>query len=104
AGRTNWAVGARDQAGPSMGTIGGRIDRAWRNYVETFPIFAALVLLAGATGKHSPMIGMGAQLYFYGRVLYLPLYAFGIPVVRTLAWSIATIGIIVVLLGIWPGI
>jgi uncharacterized MAPEG superfamily protein len=103
-GRTSWALGARDAAGPSMGTVGARVDRAWRNYLETFPIFAALVLLATATGKHTAMIGFGSQLYFYGRVIYLPLYAFGIPVVRTLAWSIATAGIIVVLLGIWPGI
>ena len=103
-GRTGWAVGARDAAGPAMGTVGARIDRAWRNYLETFPIFAALVLLATATGKHTAMIGYGAQLYFYARVIYLPLYAFGVPVVRTLAWSIATIGIIVILLGIYPGL
>src|SRR5215469_9554859 len=104
AGRTGWAVGARDASGPGMGTVGARVDRAWRNYLETFPIFAALVLLATATGKHTAMIGLGSQLFFYGRVIYLPLYAFGIPVVRTLAWSIATAGVIIILLGIWPGI
>jgi uncharacterized MAPEG superfamily protein len=104
AGRTRWSLGARDASGPSMGTVGSRVDRAWWNYLETFPIFAALVLLATATGKHTAMIGYGSQLYFYGRVIYLPLYAFGVPVLRTLAWSIATIGIITVLLGIWPGI
>lgn len=103
-GRTSWALGARDAAGPSMGTVHARLDRAWRNYLETFPLFAALVLLATATGKHTTMMGYGAQLYFYGRVIYLPLYAFGIPVVRTLAWTIASIGIIVLLLGIYPGI
>jgi uncharacterized MAPEG superfamily protein len=103
AGRTTWAVGARDASGPSMGTVGARVDRAWRNYLETFSIFAALVLLATATGKHTALIAFGSQLYFYGRVIYLPLYAFGVPVVRTLAWSIATAGIITVLLGIWPG-
>ncbi len=44
----------------------------------------------------------GAQLYFYGRVLYVPLYAFGIPVVRSLAFTAAMAGIVVILLGIWP--
>ena len=103
-GRISWALGARDATGPSLGTVGARIDRAWHNYLETFPIFAALVLLATATGKHTTMMGYGAQLYFYGRVVYLPLYAFGVPVIRTLAWAIATIGIIVLLLGIYPGV
>jgi uncharacterized MAPEG superfamily protein len=102
-GRTGWAIGARDAAGPAMGTIHARVDRAWQNYLETFPIFAGLVLLATATGKHTAMIAFGSQLYFYGRVIYLPLYAFGIPVVRTLAWTIAAVGIVLVLLGIWPG-
>src|SRR5215472_15977352 len=104
AGRTRWALGARDASVPSMGTVGARVDRAWWNFLETFPIFEALVLLATATGKHTAMIGYGSQLYFYGCVIYLPLYAFGVPVLRTLAWSIATIGIVTVLLGIWPGI
>jgi uncharacterized MAPEG superfamily protein len=35
----------------------------------------------------------GAHLYFWGRLAYLPLYAFGIPVVRSLAWYLAIIGI-----------
>ncbi len=42
----------------------------------------------------------GAQLYFWGRVAYVPLYAFGIPLVRSMAWSVATVGIIFVLLGL----
>jgi uncharacterized MAPEG superfamily protein len=40
----------------------------------------------------------GSQLYFYARVLYLPIYAAGIPVIRTVVWSVAALGIVLVLL------
>jgi uncharacterized MAPEG superfamily protein len=43
---------------------------------------------------------MGAQFYFWARVAYLPLYAFGVVLVRSLAWSVATAGIVLVLLGV----
>jgi uncharacterized MAPEG superfamily protein len=98
-----WAAGARDQAGASMGTIGGRIERAYRNFLETFPLFAAMVLLASGLGIHNGLTVWGAQLYFFGRVLYVPLYAFGIAYVRTLAWGIAMGGIVSMFIGIYPG-
>jgi uncharacterized MAPEG superfamily protein len=41
---------------------------------------------------------LGSQIYFYARVLYLPLYVAGIPVVRTLVWTAASLGIVMVLL------
>jgi uncharacterized MAPEG superfamily protein len=34
-------------------------------------------------------------------VLYLPIYAAGIPVVRTLVWSVAALGIAMVLLALF---
>jgi uncharacterized MAPEG superfamily protein len=42
----------------------------------------------------------GAQLYFWARVAYVPLYAFGVTYVRTLAWTVATLGIVLVLLSL----
>jgi uncharacterized MAPEG superfamily protein len=42
----------------------------------------------------------GAQLYFWGRLAYVPLYAIGAPLARSVAWNVATIGIIFVLLGL----
>lgn len=99
-----WALGARDQAGASLSTAGARVERAWRNFMETYPIFAALVLLATAMGKHSPATEWGSELYFFGRVLYVPVYTSGIPVARTAAWAVAAAGIVLLLLGIWPGL
>ena len=98
-----WALGPRDDAGAPLGTIGARVERAFKNFLETFPIFAVAVLIAAALGKHTAMTMLGAQLYFWARVAFVPVYAAGIPVVRTLVWSVALIGIVLVLQVGWLG-
>lgn len=99
-----WAIGPRDDAPPPINAIGGRFDRAWKNYVETFPIFAAAILMEAHAGHGSGLAPLGAQLYFWGRVAYLPLYAAGWPFLRTLAWTVALAGIVLVLLSCLPGL
>jgi uncharacterized MAPEG superfamily protein len=95
---SKWNLSARDDAMPPLGPVAGRLQRALHNFLETFPLFAAVVLIADATNRHGFMALWGSQIYFYARVLYLPLYAAGIPVVRTLVWSVSVLGIVMVLL------
>ncbi|MEO8779981.1 MAG: MAPEG family protein, partial [Rhodanobacter sp.] len=64
---------------------------------ETFPLFAAAVLVACALQRHDGMTVLGAQLYFWARLVYLPVYAAGIPYLRTLAWMVSVVGIVLVL-------
>ena len=92
-----WNVGARDNTPPLQGKLAGRLDRAFRNFRETFPIFVAAVLLVTVLGRHSARTEWGAQLYFWMRVLYLPLYMLGVPMLRTIIWLLATVGILLVL-------
>jgi uncharacterized MAPEG superfamily protein len=80
--------------------VAGRLDRALRNFVETFPLFAAAVLMAHVAGTHSWMTEWGAQLYFWARVAYLALYAAGVFLLRSLAWNVAVLGIILVVLSL----
>lgn len=103
AGRTSWALGPRDAAGPPFGTIGARLERALKNFLETFVLFAAVVLMAQALGKHTSMSGLGAQLFFWSRLAYVPAYAAGIPVLRTLIWTVGFVGIVLVFLAVHPG-
>jgi len=98
-----WALGARDNAGAPLGTIGARMERAYRNFLETFPVFVAAVLIATSLNKHTAMTMLGAQLYFWARVAFVPVYALGIPVVRTLVWTVALVGILLVLQVGWLG-
>jgi uncharacterized MAPEG superfamily protein len=99
-----WAMGPRDDGRPELGKVGARLERAWSNFVETFPLFAAAVLLEATVQQDSELAGLGAQLYFWARVAFLPVYALGVPVVRTLVWTVALVGIVLVLVACLPGI
>jgi uncharacterized MAPEG superfamily protein len=95
-----WNVGARDDVLPPLTGQAGRLERALRNFGETFPLFAASVLLAVAIGANNLLTELGAGFYIGGRVVYLPLYAYGVRYLRSAAWNIATLGIILVLAGV----
>ena len=99
-----WALGPRDDAAPPINAIGGRLDRAWKNYLETFPIFATAILMEAHAGHGSGLAPLGAQLYFWGRVAFLPLYAVGWPLLRTVAWTVSLAGIVLLLLSCLPGL
>jgi uncharacterized MAPEG superfamily protein len=98
---TKWNLSARDTPMPPPQIVGGRLNRALHNFLETFPLFAVAVLIADATNRHGWLSVWGSQIYFYARVLYLPIYAAGLPVVRTVVWSVATLGIVMVLLDLF---
>ena len=88
-----------------MSKVAGRLERASRNFMETFPFFAAAVIVATLAGRHNWATLWGAQLYVAARIIYLPLYAFGVPGLRTLVWLVATLGIILIVAALfWPNI
>jgi uncharacterized MAPEG superfamily protein len=87
------ATGMLDEPRPAIG-FAGRMERALRNFLETFPIFAAVVLAVYATERTNIWSEIGAQIYFWARLGYLPAYAAGLLWVRTLIWLIALSGIV----------
>lgn len=90
-------VGPRDDPGPPVGVITGRLQRAQRNLYETLPLFIGAILVAHLTAKTGTLTLIGAWMYLIARVVYVPLYAFGIPKIRTFAWLIATVGLCMIL-------
>jgi uncharacterized MAPEG superfamily protein len=99
-----WNVGARDEPSPPVGAVAGRLERAFRNFMETFPFFAAAVLIGAVIDRHNWASTLGAQIYLWARVVYVPLYAFGVPGIRTLVWLIAGIGLILTIVALFlPG-
>ena len=90
-----YTVGPRDEDRRRLG-VAGRLHRAQSNFQETFPLFAACVLLVALTDAGGSWSAWGAQLYLAGRIVYLPLYAAGIPWLRSIAWCVATLGIVLV--------
>ncbi len=79
-----------------------RADRAASNTKENFILFAALALVAQASGAHSPLVEQGAALFFLARVIYLPVYYIGIPYVRTLVWTAGVVGLVMMIAGLCP--
>jgi uncharacterized MAPEG superfamily protein len=89
-----WTASARDEQLAPLHGVAGRLARANSNFLETFPLFAAATLLVIATHAQSSWSAWGTCLYLAGRVAYLPLYAAGVFLVRSLAWNLATAGIV----------
>jgi uncharacterized MAPEG superfamily protein len=82
-----WNVSPRDDDTPPTG-VAGRVDRALKNYLETYAFFAAAVLALVVTERTDATTALAAQAYLAARVLYVPLYAAGIPYIRSLVWLV----------------
>jgi uncharacterized MAPEG superfamily protein len=92
-----WAGGARDAPMPVDG-LAGRLERAFANYRETFPLFAAAVIGCYLAGKLGPTTLWASVAYVAARAVYIPLYAFGVRGLRSLVWAISFAGIIALLI------
>ena len=91
-------AGSRDDEVLATG-VGGRFERAYYNMLETFPVFAALVLIIQVTESWTAVSALAVQIYFWARVAYLPAYVIGVPFIRTLIWFASMIGIVMLA---WP--
>jgi uncharacterized MAPEG superfamily protein len=96
-----WTASNREEEMPPLKGMAGRVDRAAINFLETFPFFATAVIIAHVAGKHSALTLWGANLYFWGRIVYAVAYTAGFPKVRSAIWNVAVIGIVLVLIGAW---
>jgi uncharacterized MAPEG superfamily protein len=73
---------------PKLTGIAGRLDRAQANSITAMALFAPAVLILAHQNISTPTTLGAAQLFLVARVLYVPLYAFGIPGLRTLVWTV----------------
>jgi uncharacterized MAPEG superfamily protein len=92
-----WNAGNREGDAKPLTGIAARADRASRNFLETFPFFAAAVLAVVLLHRNTDHTALGAQIYFWARVAYWPIYAAGIPYLRTAVWIAAFWGFLQVL-------
>lgn len=82
---------------PETTPFAGRAERTARNTLENFVLFAAIALTAHLAGVGDARILQGAQIFFWARLLYIPVYYMGIPYLRTAIWlvSIAGLGLMI---------
>lgn len=93
-----WNAGPRDAEMKPLGPKAGRAERALRNYLETWPAFIALALGLAVTARSGGVAAFGAWLWFVARVVYLPLYIYGIPYIRSVAFVASCVGLFLMLI------
>lgn len=71
--------------------MGGRAERAAKNSIEAAVFFVPLALIANAAGLDAEVM-LGAQVAFWARVAYVPIYIAGIKYLRSLVWIVGVVG------------
>lgn len=65
-----------------------RLYFAHTNAVENLVVFAALVLILDSMGHSTMSTAIACAVYFWARLAHVIVYALGIPVLRTLAFTV----------------
>jgi uncharacterized MAPEG superfamily protein len=94
-------LGARDGL-KDESLFTARAKRANQNMIEALLMHVPLVLLVLLLDRGNDMTALGGWLFVAGRALYAPLYWFGVPVLRTLAWAVAAAGTVIILFQVLP--
>ncbi|MBL6696243.1 MAG: MAPEG family protein [Luminiphilus sp.] len=71
--------------------MGGRAERAAKNSIEAAVFFLPLALVANAAGLDAEVM-QGAQIAFWARIAYVPIYIAGIKYIRSLVWILGVVG------------
>ena len=98
-----WNMGARDEAQPPLNHLAGRLQRTQANFLETLPIAIIALLGVVVANRTSASTALGGWIWLGARVVYLPLYAAGIRVIRTLAFAVSLVGLAMVLKPLFLG-
>jgi uncharacterized MAPEG superfamily protein len=88
-------AGPRDELGEPT-PFQARTKRVVDNHREGLALFAPLVLIAALAHVGNSTTVLGAQLFFYARVVHAGLYLAGVPWVRPLAWAVGIVGTVMV--------
>ncbi|KIZ46204.1 MULTISPECIES: MAPEG family protein [Rhodopseudomonas] len=93
-----YQAGPRDAGKVAHGKFAGRAGRAFRNLLETYPVFVALALALVVTGRGGGWGALGAEIWLLARIVYVPLYLVQIPFARSLAWFVSLLALIAMLI------
>jgi uncharacterized MAPEG superfamily protein len=91
----SWGFGNHETIPELSGWL-ARAKRASDNMSENLPLFAVAVIIVHLAGKADATSALGAQIFLGGRIAHAAVYIAGIPVVRTLAWTVAIAGLAMV--------
>jgi uncharacterized MAPEG superfamily protein len=88
-------AGNRDNM-PALTGIAGRASRAHRNLLENIVLFAILVLTARVADRANGVTALGATVFFWARVAYVPAYLIGPTGLRPVVWGVSISGLLLI--------
>lgn len=89
--------GNRDEQKQATG-VPGRLKRALENHNEGLILFTIAVLVVVLGDASSALTANCAWAYFWARVLYIPAYAAGVFLIRSLIWTVGFLATAVMLI------
>jgi uncharacterized MAPEG superfamily protein len=78
-----------------------RLYFAHTNAVENLVVFAPLVLILDSLGHSTESTALACAVYFWARLAHAVIYAVGIPVLRTLAFTVGFLAQVALVLAIF---
>ena len=93
-----WQIMGNRDTRPKETIIAARLDRAKNNMLEALPLFLGLAMLSLIKGGNAGATDNGAILFLIARIIYVPVYAAGIPVLRSLVWLAGMTGLLMMAL------
>jgi uncharacterized MAPEG superfamily protein len=93
---TAYTGGNRDEQKMPWG-VAGRLKRALDNHFEGLILFTIAVVVVVLGDASSPVTEGAAWAYLMARVLYVPAYASGVFLVRSLIWTVGFVATAIML-------
>lgn len=92
-----YTAGPRDEERKPTG-IAGRLKRSVDNHFEGLVLFGIAVVVVVLGDATSDLTAQCAWAYLIARILYVPAYASGIYLVRSLIWAVGFFATLIMLL------
>ncbi|RMF35848.1 MAG: MAPEG family protein [Alphaproteobacteria bacterium] len=94
---SSYLAGPRDE-GVRLTGIAGRLRRACYNQLEGLVLFAVAVTVLTFADRAHPFTQLAAVIYLAARLVYVPLYAFGVRWWRSAVWTVGWLATVFILL------
>ncbi len=78
-----------------------RLYFAHTNAVDNIATFAPLVLILDSMGRSTEATAIACAVYFWARLGHAVVYALGLPIVRTIVWTVGFLAQVVLVLAIF---
>ena len=94
-GGMRWIFYNRDTELQGVAPWGGRAIRAHANMADNLAIYGAVIFLAWATGAANSTTALAGTVLLVARMLHAAIYIAGIPYLRTAAFAVAQLAMLV---------